>query len=124
MKAEEIGLNVCFIYIGGGFLPPNEKKNYSFQSVAQAINDAIEQYFPNNDIEFIAEPGRFIGSGYMDLYLPVIGTSDHQKEVGSVARSVFIPDGMYGSFNALTYDHTEPHFQLCPLEEVKEEKKI
>ena len=123
-EAEEVGLNVCFIDIGGGFLPPNEKTNYSFQSIAQAINDSIEQYFPNNDIEFIAEPGRFIGSEFMDLYLPVIGTRDHQNEDGSVSQSIFIPDGMYGSFNALTYDHAEPHFELCPLEEAKEEKKV
>ena len=60
----------------------------------------------------------------MDLYLPVIGTSDDQKEDGSIVQSIFIPDGMYGSFNALTYDHAELHFLLCPLEEVKEEKKI
>ena len=123
-EAEEFGLNVCFIDIGGGFLPPNEKTNYSFQSIAQAINDAIDQYFPNNDIEFIAEPGRFIGSEFMDLYLPVIGTRDHQNEDGSVSQSIFIPDGMYGSFNALTYDHAEPIFELCAAEEVKEEKKV
>ncbi|OHS93910.1 Pyridoxal-dependent decarboxylase, pyridoxal binding domain containing protein [Tritrichomonas foetus] len=124
VKADDLGLKVCFIDIGGGFLPPNEKTNFSFQSVAAAINDAIDQYFPNDDIEFIAEPGRFISSEYMDLYLPVICAKEHQNDDGSITQSIFIPDGMYGSFNALTYDHAEPHFQLYPNEEVKEEKKI
>ena len=123
-EAKELGLNICFIDIGGGFLPPNEKTKFTFQAIAQAINDAIEQYFPDNNIEFIAEPGRFIGSEFMDLYLPVIGTRDHQNKDGSIAQSIYIPDGMYGSFNALTYDHAVPHFEIYSSEEVKDEKKI
>lgn len=31
---------------------------------------------------------------------------------------------MYGSFNALTYDHAEPHFELCSFDDIKDEKKI
>ena len=124
VKAEDLGLHVCFIDIGGGFLPPNEKSNYSFIEVANAIQDAIDLYFPDDEIEFIAEPGRFIGSEYMDLYLPVIASKEHRDDDGSVSQSIFIPDGMYGSFNALTYDHAEPQFLLYPNEEAKEEKKI
>lgn len=122
-EAEGLGLNVCFIDIGGGFLPPNEQSHFSFETIAQAINDAIDEYFPNDEIEFIAEPGRFISSEYMDLYLPVICSKNHNNDDGSISQSVFIPDGMYGSFNALTYDHAVPHFEVYQ-KDFKDEDEI
>jgi len=56
-EAADLGLNVCFVDIGGGFLPPNATANYSFASVAAGIENAIEDFFSDEEIEFIAEPG-------------------------------------------------------------------
>jgi ornithine decarboxylase len=110
-KAEGFGLKVSFVDIGGGFLPLSANSVYSFTEIADTIKSTINDVFGNEDIEFIAEPGRFIGNDYMDLYLPVIGakiTEEGSEEI----QHVFIPDGIYGSFNALTYDHAEPHFEI------------
>ena len=121
-KAEDLGLNVCFIDLGGGFLPPNAPSNVSFQAIAEAIETAIEELFGADEVEFIGEPGRFVGSEYMDLYLPVIGTKIHTDEDGEISQSIYIPDGIYGSFNALNYDHAEPHFEILTEAEEDDEK--
>jgi ornithine decarboxylase len=34
------------------------------------------------------------------------------EENSEQIQHIFIPDGIYGSFNALTYDHAEPHFEI------------
>lgn len=111
-KAEDMGLKVRFIDIGGGFLPPNAPANVPFADIADAIRDTITKNFQGTNIEFIAEPGRFIASEYMDLHLPVIGAKIHCDKSGVQSQSVYIPDGIYGSFNSLTYDHAEPHFEM------------
>jgi ornithine decarboxylase len=111
-QAQDMGLSVGFIDIGGGFLPPNAPANHQFSEIAAAIENAIAELFSESDIEFIAEPGRFISSEYMDLHLPVTCVKKHRDEKGGMTQSVYIPDGMYGSFNAITYDHAEPHFEM------------
>jgi len=111
-QAEKLGLNVCFVDIGGGFLPPHAPANNSFAEVGEAINSAISDFFGEDEVEFIAEPGRFIASEYMDLHMPVIGVKIHTNDHGEKTQSVYIPDGIYGSFNALIYDHAEPHFEI------------
>lgn len=111
-EAEEAGLKVNFIDIGGGFFPPSSKTQFTFAQIAQAINEGIDEYFPEKDVDFIAEPGRFIGSEYMDLYCPVICAKDVEHKDGTISQSIFIPDGMYGAFNAIIWDHAQPHFEL------------
>jgi ornithine decarboxylase len=109
--AELLGLKVSFIDIGGGFLPPNAPANHQFASIAAAIENSIEEFFGGDEVEFIGEPGRFISSEYMDLHLPVICAKQH-VEKDEISQSIYIPDGMYGSFNALSYDHAMPHFEM------------
>jgi ornithine decarboxylase len=111
-EAQQLGLNVSFVDIGGGFLPPNAPANHPFACVASAIEEAIAALFGDQEIEFIGEPGRFISSEYMDLHLPVTCVKEHTGEKGIVTQSVYIPDGMYGAFNAITYDHAMPHFEM------------
>jgi ornithine decarboxylase len=110
--ASNIGLSTSFVDIGGGFLSPNAPANHSFSSVADAITNAITEFFGDDQIEFIAEPGRFIGSEYMDLHLPVTCAKEQRDEKDEVSQSIYIPDGMYGAFNALAYDHAVPHFEM------------
>lgn len=112
VKAEELGLNVCFIDIGGGFLPPNAPANNSFKEVAEQINIAIDEYFGENEIEFTGEPGRMFASEYMDLILPVTCAKIHEDDHGERTQSIYIPDGIYGAFNSIVYDHNDPHFEI------------
>jgi ornithine decarboxylase len=111
-EAEELGLTTSFIDIGGGFLPPNAPANHSFASVASAIEEAIGQLFVPGEVEFIGEPGRFVSSEYLDLHLPVVCAKEQYDEKEELCQSVYIPDGMYGAFNAICYDHAVPHFEM------------
>lgn len=110
-EAEKLGLNVSFIDIGGGFLPPSQKAKFTFAEIAEAINTAIDELFDGDEIEFLAEPGRFIASDFMDLVMPVICCKEHHEADGD-EQSVFVAEGIYGAFNALNYDHAEPHFLI------------
>ena len=110
-KAELLGLNAAFVDIGGGFLPPSATAKYSFNEIAEAITSAINELLGDDQIEFVAEPGRFIASDYMDLVMPVISVKEHSD--GDVEeQSIFVPEGIYGAFNALNYDHAEPLFNI------------
>lgn len=111
-QAADLGLNTCFVDIGGGFLPPHAPANCSFAEITAAINESIDEFFGEDSVEFIGEPGRFIASEYMDLHLPVTCVKFHTNAHGERTQSVFVPDGIYGSFNALIYDHAEPHFEI------------
>jgi ornithine decarboxylase len=122
--AEGIDLQVRFIDIGGGFLPPNAPANNTFASVARGIQEAIEEYFDDEDIDFIAEPGRFISAEYMDLHLPVICVKEHLDDSGCISQSVYVPDGMYGSFNALSYDHAQPHFEIYSESQLSDKREM
>lgn len=123
-QAEDLNLNVCFIDIGGGFLPPNSPANYNFPTIADAIESAINEFFEEEEIEFIAEPGRFISSEYMDLHLPIICSKIHYEDDGTESQSIYVPDGMYGAFNSLTYDHAEPHFDVYTKVDCEKAEKV
>lgn len=110
--AEEMGLSVTFIDIGGGFLPPNAPARNQFSEIGKSITSAISELFGDSNIEFIAEPGRFIAAEYLDLYLPVTCVKRHCDKMGDETQSVYVPDGMYGSFNSIVYDHAAPHFEI------------
>ena len=111
-KAESLGLNVSFVDIGGGFLPPSAPAKVPFVQIAETINAAINELLGDDEIEVIAEPGRFLSSDYMDLHLPIISVKVHTEPNGETEQSIFVPDGIYGAFNALNYDHAEPHFEI------------
>jgi ornithine decarboxylase len=115
-EAEKLNLKVSFIDIGGGFLSPNVPSQHPFAEIAESINAAIKEYFEKDEIVFIAEPGRFFGNEYMDLVLPVTSTKIHVDEKGGKTQSVYIPDSIYESFNAIVYDHAEPHFEIFTKE--------
>lgn len=110
-NAETLGLSVSFIDIGGGFLPTSAPAKVTFAEIAESITSSINDLLGDDEIEFIAEPGRFIAADYLDLHLPVVGVKIH-RDGDSIEQSIYFPDGMYGAFNALNYDHAEPHFNI------------
>ena len=73
------------------------------------INAALDKHFPTDDVNIIAEPGRYyVSSAY------TLATRIHSKrEVyrDGLLKSVmyFINDGVYGSFNCNLYDHKVVH---------------
>jgi ornithine decarboxylase len=94
------------IDVGGGFLA-----NKSFGNVAMHINESIKKYFMNENIKFIAEPGRFIAEKTTILYTNIIGVKD------KIDKMIYhIDESTYMGFNCVHNDHIE-NFKISILDE-------
>jgi len=112
----EANIKMDMIDIGGGFLPTN----INLAAVASCIESTREILFPNNEspngsqIEWIAEPGRFLSSTCQTLYTPVIG-----KKRGLPSDDPEAPEfrytlheSVYGYFSNIPFDGQKPEFNL------------
>jgi ornithine decarboxylase len=107
-----------YIDIGGGF-PGVDTPELTFDSVAEAINDAIDRLFgPDSEFpetKFIAEPGRFFVAASHTLVVNIIGKKiTYEEDENGEKRKVFvyhINDGVYGSFNCVLTERTIPTFE-------------
>ena len=104
--AESLGINITTIDIGGGF-PGNDIKN--FELISQQINLAINDFFKtDNNINFIAEPGRYFVEKSHTLVLNIIGKNKSKNENNEEIIIYYLNDGVYNSFNCIMYDYREP----------------
>jgi ornithine decarboxylase len=109
--ATNIGMPpMKIVDIGGGF-PGNSMRYYgknspSFEDIASTLRLGICDFrkkFPNDhNIQFIAEPGRFFVSDAV-----TIATNIYARK-GDNPQSLYVDDGVYGSFNNVIYDHACP----------------
>ncbi|XP_047120199.1 ornithine decarboxylase 1-like [Schistocerca piceifrons] len=101
-----LGFSMNLLDLGGGY--PGIKGSY-IDKIAEVINNALEEFFPDPEVHVIAEPGRYyVASAY------TLATNVHSKrelinhEDGSITSVMYyVNDGVYGSFNCLLYDHME-----------------
>jgi len=104
--AENLCINITTIDIGGGF-PGNNNK--TFELIAQQINLAIQDFFKeNNNINFIAEPGRYFVEKSHTLVLNIIGKKKSKNENNEEIIIYYLNDGVYNSFNCILYDYRIP----------------
>lgn len=107
--ATELGFPpLRLLDIGGGF-PGDDDGTITTKQIADVLNPAIQQLFPDNAVEVISEPGRFFSHSSATLAARVIARrkvrtrSEDDPEV-----LYYIGDGVYGSFNCMLYDHYTP----------------
>jgi ornithine decarboxylase len=108
--ATGLGIEIKMIDIGGGF-PGNDLSNVTFEEIATAINKGIVEFFgddPKSRPTFIAEPGRFFVQSSHTLVLNVIGKKTDVKDTGEKIIVYYLNDGVYGSFNCIYFDHSQP----------------
>jgi ornithine decarboxylase len=99
---------MTMVDIGGGFPGSNLGVGMpSFEDIASTIRKAIVDFkekFNDSDrkLRFIAEPGRYFVSRST-----TIATKIYCRKGGkeNKTQSLFIDDGIYGSFNNIIYDH-------------------
>ncbi|CAI5758767.1 unnamed protein product [Candida verbasci] len=101
-EAIDLGFNMSILDIGGGF------EVETFKESSSMVNFAISKYFPQkfirqHDIEFIAEPGRFMVSNAFLLCCNVIAK---RKSM------LYLNDGLYGNLNCILFDHQIPEIKL------------
>ncbi len=99
--------------IGGGFPVEEYGQNViPFEETAKKLREEMKKLFPEN-IEFIAEPGRFLVANACTLVVSVIGRTFRHGEI-----CYYIDDGIYGTFSGQIFDH-----QIYTLKSFKEGEK-
>lgn len=98
------GYNMKIIDIGGGFPVPYDSQVPRFEQLAGIINSECKRLFPE-DIELIAEPGRFMVATAATLVSEIIGKARRDGKI-----FYHINDGVYHTFSGIVYDHWVPNF--------------
>jgi len=112
--AEGIGLHLSLLDIGGGF-PGDDDTKVSFEEIAADIGNFIDKLFGDH-VQVIAEPGRYFSSACTTSALQVYAKRDYtERRLGENGEIIelkevqyYVPDGVYGSFNNIIYDHAVP----------------
>ncbi len=104
-EARKKGYALKIVDIGGGFPVPYDEQVPKFEKLAGLINAECQRLFPEN-IEIIAEPGRFMVANAATLITEIIGKARRDGKI-----FYYINDGVYHTFSGVVYDHWIPNFQ-------------
>jgi ornithine decarboxylase len=102
--ARKKGHPLKIVDIGGGFPVPYDARVPRFEELARVINSEVKRLFPE-DIELIAEPGRFLVATAAVLVAGIIGKARRDGKI-----FYYINDGVYQTFSGVVYDHWIPNF--------------
>ena len=102
-ESRSRGHELKILDIGGGFPAPYDKYVVPFEELAKKINVEIERLFAD-DIQIIAEPGRFLVATAATSIASIIG-----KAVRDGKTSYFIDDSVYHTFSGIIFDHCQYH---------------
>ncbi len=98
-EAEEMGMHLTDLDIGGGFpVPDASGLNVDLAAMMEAINKQIERLFP--DTAVWTEPGRYMCGTAVNLVTSVIGTKTRGQQPWYI-----LDEGIYGCFSGIMYDH-------------------
>ena len=98
-EAEEMGIHLTDLDIGGGFPVPDAKGlNVDLAAMMEAINRQIDRLFP--DTAVWTEPGRYMCGTAVNLVTSVIGTKTRGQQPWYI-----LDEGIYGCFSGIMYDH-------------------
>ena len=103
--ARRKGFNLNLVDIGGGFPVPYDSQVPEFEKLATVLNSELKRLFPD-DIQILAEPGRFIVATAAVLVSEIIGKARRDGKV-----FYHINDGVYHTFSGVVYDHWLPNFK-------------
>jgi ornithine decarboxylase len=104
-EAASRGREIKILDIGGGFPAPYNRHVKPFSALARKINAEIDRLFPN-DIQILAEPGRFLVATAAISVARVIG-----KAVRDGKTCYYIDDSVYHTFSGIIFDHCQYHFK-------------
>jgi ornithine decarboxylase len=90
--------------IGGGFPAPYDHTVKPFSELAKILNRELDRLF-DDDIEILAEPGRFMVATAATSVVKIIG-----KAVRDGKLCYYIDDGVYHTFSGVIFDHCHYHF--------------
>jgi ornithine decarboxylase len=115
--------HLSILDIGGGFPGFETECGITFQDIAKEIRESFETSFGDikDNIEVMAEPGRFFSTISHTLVFNIIGIKKkNDKENNQVKYQYTINEGIYGSFSAVMFDYAKPIIK--PFNERDEEE--
>ncbi len=104
-EAKSRGHELKILDIGGGFPAPYDRHVKPFSALARKINTEIDRLFPN-DMQLLAEPGRFLVATTATSIARVIG-----KAVRDGKTCYYIDDSVYHTFSGIIFDHCQYHLK-------------
>ena len=123
---EELDFEFHFLDLGGGFsdLEKRESEGVAslFERSANAIKEALDEYFPENfangRLRVIAEPGRYFAQRIFTLAVSISSKKllNNGNQVISIDENntqaekimYYVNEGLYSAFNCVIFDHKEP----------------
>jgi ornithine decarboxylase len=103
--------------IGGGF-PGVDTDQVNFDAICDVLSLGIQELF-DDDVRFIAEPGRYFVARSHTLVVSIINKKEHvDKETGEKTYVYYISDGIYGSCSGILFDYAK--LELLPFNERNE----
>jgi ornithine decarboxylase len=102
-EAKARGQEIKILDIGGGFPAPYNRYVRSFSVLAKRISTEIDRLF-SQDIEILAEPGRFLVATAATSIARIIG-----KAVRDGKTCYYIDDSVYHTFSGIVFDHCRYH---------------
>lgn len=95
----------------------NDKKPLKFSDIAKAINKTIKEYFGEEEIRIISEPGRYMVATSHTLVLNIVSKKEYIDKESNNEKyfNYYLNDGVYGSFNCTIFDHAKP--KILPYNE-------
>jgi ornithine decarboxylase len=91
--------------LGGGFPVKYTQDVKSFSVLAKKLNTEIKNLFAEDNVQIIAEPGRFMVATACSLVTKIIG-----KSVRDGKTCYYLDDGVYNTFSGQVFDHQ--HYPL------------
>jgi diaminopimelate decarboxylase len=91
---------------GGGFPVKYDNKSKSFKMLARKLNAEIERLFPE-DIEILAEPGRFMVANAATLVAKVIGKAISEVLAGPLEDHIVPDDDAYDEASGALWPEDE-----------------
>src|SRR5437016_13228004 len=104
-EAKSRGHEIKILDIGGGFPAPYHNHVKPFSALAKKISAEVDRLFPE-DIQILAEPGRFLVATAARSVARIIG-----KAVRDGKRCYYIDDSVYHTFSGIIFDHCQYHLK-------------
>jgi len=115
-EAIAVGHKPYMLDIGGGMFADIDADGISTY-MSEYINDALNDFFPDDSVTIIAEPGRFFAEHYSVLACQVIG-----KRIRDGLYEYFLNDSTYGGFSNVIFEKSVPVPKL--LREVSDDEYV
>ncbi|MDO8668214.1 MAG: type III PLP-dependent enzyme [bacterium] len=86
--------------IGGGFPAQYTADVQSFSDLAKKLNSEFKRLFSKDNVQIIAEPGRFMVATACTLVTKIVG-----KAIRDGKTCYYLNDGVYHTFSGIVFDH-------------------